>query len=53
MNMNVVFFKLEVQKEIWTEFKETITKNHTIQEILIELIESRIKKFKDKNDKQK
>ena len=45
---NITFYKIEVPKNIWKEFKETITKNYTIQEILIELIKKRIEEFKKK-----
>lgn len=44
----IKFYKVEIPKNIWIEFKETITKNHTINEVFIELIKKRIEDFKEK-----
>ena len=46
----IKFFKLECPEEIWKDFKGTINKNYTINEILLELVKERIKKFKEKNE---
>lgn len=40
---NIIFFKLEVPTEIWEEFKKTMDKSCTINEVLIEMIKKRIK----------
>jgi len=45
---DITFCKIEVPKELWKNFKETINKNHTINEILIELIKKRIKEHGEK-----
>ena len=41
----LVFYKLEVKRELWEKFKETITKNQTINNVLLDLIKERIEKF--------
>ena len=48
INMDdIIFYKIEVPKEVWIDFKETITKNHTINEVLLNLIEKRIEENKN------
>ncbi len=42
---DLAFFKIEVPKPMWVDFKETITKNHTINNIILELIKKRIEEF--------
>lgn len=43
------FYKIIVPEELWSEFKETINKNETINNILLELIKQRIEEFKKKD----
>jgi len=50
MEEKPIFFKLEVPKELWKDFKETINKNHTINDILLELIKKRVEEFNKKNE---
>lgn len=47
---DLAFFKIEIPRGMWIDFKETITKNQTINNVIIELIKKRIDESKKKNE---
>ena len=46
----LVFYKLEVDRKLWEKFKETITKNQTINNVLLDLIRGRIESFEKQSN---
>lgn len=35
---------LKVDKELWTKFKDTVSKNQSINDVIVEMIKERIEK---------
>jgi hypothetical protein len=46
--MGVKTYVLEVDEELWERFKMTVPKTKKINDILIEMIEERVKAFEEK-----